>query len=158
MCYYCKQAHHDVEQLVERSSGQIKATIRFNVDVSDKENEGYQIASRLLQIHMTRHEKDSRMALNEVYDEATDLKQWIVKHDGEIDTSIEEILSDQKQWCQDNDINFTPAFYVNGKLFPFEYEKTDLLYFVDDLIELEKENRTQVIDDLLPPILKKKSS
>ena len=48
------------------------------------------------------------------------------------DTSILDL---QRQWCQDNGVNFTPAFFVEGKEFPRAYERNELTFFIDDLIE-----------------------
>ena len=35
-------------------------------------------------------------------------------------------------------LNFTPAFLFNGFIFPQKYEKEDILYFVQDLVEDEE--------------------
>ena len=49
------------------------------------------------------------------------------------------ILRREKEWCVQNKINFTPEILVNGRSFPLEYERSDLLYFIDDIIDEEKQ-------------------
>ncbi len=42
-------------------------------------------------------------------------------------------------WCKENAINFTPEVLINGKSFPKEYNRTDLIFFIEDLEENSQE-------------------
>jgi hypothetical protein len=44
-------------------------------------------------------------------------------------------LEKQSSWCLKNAINFTPEILINGHSFPKEYDRTDLVYFIEDLYE-----------------------
>ena len=53
-------------------------------------------------------------------------------------------LESQKNWCTANAINFTPEILVNGNSFPKEYDREELIYFIEDLNE----------NDSVTPVLK----
>lgn len=135
LCYYCKEAHRDMEQLLNRIGDKISLTIRFNANINNLNYGLYPIASRLLDIYNIKGENEILKVLNEVYDDAVNLEHWLENQSQELSKSYDSILETQSLWCKSNAINFTPAFYVNGKLFPKEYYRTDFIYFIDDLLE-----------------------
>ena len=51
---------------------------------------------------------------------------------------INEILESQFIWNKKNELTFTPAIIINGYHFPDEYERNDLLYFINELVEDEQ--------------------
>ena len=53
--------------------------------------------------------------------------------------TYQEILKNEKNWCASNKINFTPALLINGRQYPKEYGRMDLLYFLEELIEEQEE-------------------
>jgi hypothetical protein len=50
------------------------------------------------------------------------------------------ILKKDNDWCTSNKINFTPEILINGKSFPNEYDRGDLIYFIEDLIDESESN------------------
>ena len=44
-------------------------------------------------------------------------------------------LEDQKEWCGQNKINFTPEILVNGYSFPKEYDRKDISFLIEELNE-----------------------
>ena len=135
-CYYCKEAHQDIEQLLEKNKNHISVTIRFNVSKEVHHQQAYQVASMLLSVYQAEGIAACQKLLREVYEEKVQLKQWLQEHPYQFDTKwAENILSAQRAWCTHHNINFTPAFYLNDKLFPKAYQRTDLQYFIDDLYE-----------------------
>ena len=46
---------------------------------------------------------------------------------------INEILYEQFSWNQKNKITYTPAIIINNHLFSKEYDRNDLIYFINDL-------------------------
>ena len=135
LCHYCKQAHKDVERLLNSHYDQVKLVIRFNSNASNKEGVAYKITSRLLQLYATKEEAAFREILNEVYAENIDLSQWLKKETITTKDSYHQVLTQQEDWCKSNNINFTPAIYINGRQFPVEYDRSDLAFFIEDLME-----------------------
>ncbi|UOB17716.1 vitamin K epoxide reductase family protein [Abyssalbus ytuae] len=133
-CYYCKSAHFDIEKIISQHSKNLKVTIRFNVP-QNTDNISHQVASRLIELYYNKHIDDFKMAINEAYSDKSDLKKWISKWGKSKSELAIDLLNQQKEWCNKNNLNFTPALLVNGRQFPKEYNRSDLNYFIDDLIE-----------------------
>ncbi|MCG8332199.1 MAG: thioredoxin domain-containing protein, partial [Chitinophagales bacterium] len=75
-CYYCKEAHQDIEQLLEKNKDRISITIRFNVSKKAHHHLAYQVASILLSVYQAEGIAACRELLHEVYQEKVELKQW----------------------------------------------------------------------------------
>ena len=133
-CYFCKQMHEDLQAFLKEAAEDIRVIIRFNVDPAKKEDKVYRLTSVLLDIYNQKGGEALMNALHEVYAENVDLEKWI-QGSKKPQISYEKILATQRNWCQTNDLNFTPLLIVNGKPFPQEYDKGDLIYFMEDLME-----------------------
>lgn len=132
LCGYCKEAHRLVTGLLKRKDETLHITIRFNV--SDDENApSRNIALRLIEIYNNAGEEVCLHAMDDIYGEVAPIA-WLKKWE-EPSPQYVETLASQKRWCMQNGINFTPEVLVNGQSFPKEYNLTDLLYFVDELLE-----------------------
>ncbi len=134
LCFFCKKAHQDIEYLLDQSNNSIKVIIRFNVDVSNKDSLLYKVVSGLLYIYHERGEGYALKALKEVYKEGVDLQKWVDSQIYKKTSYFDNLLIDQYEWCKKNAVNFTPALYLNNRLFPSEYDKSDLIYFIDEFI------------------------
>lgn len=136
-CYYCKSAHNDLERLLEKHGDKINLTIRFNVP-KDINNPAHRTAITLLQMFHSDYPNFEK-ALNEAYGQNVNLDNWLKKWKStNTDNSYEHVLNDEKEWCAANGIHFTPALYVNGKQYPKMYDRNDLQYFIEDLLELNE--------------------
>lgn len=133
-CGHCREAHALIQPLLSRYGKQIQVCIRFNVNTTTPGNLSVRAAARLLEIYHTRGEQIGLQALHEIYggmDTETFLHKW---HEVS-DSSYQNILKEESAWCQLNKIDFTPEILINGFSFPNEYDRSDLLYFIDDLLE-----------------------
>lgn len=135
LCIYCKSAHNDLKGLLRRNHDNFRILIRFNVPTKNEENLDYRVTCRLLELYSYEPKEMVFEALNEVYLDNKDLNIWLSKWGEVKDTSFKYLLERQQQWCHSNGINFTPAVLINGREFPKEYERGDIAYFVEDLIE-----------------------
>ena len=144
LCFYCKAAHADLETVLKNKAKDIKLTIRFNGGAEHKDSVVYKVTSRLLELYHTESDDSLQTALHEAFDDAVDFDVWLDKWGGVHSSIYDGILEMEDRWCQENAVHFTPAVYINGYLFPKEYNRTDLTFFIDDLSEMiEKENRKQ---------------
>ncbi len=136
LCSFCKATHQAVENLLKTNNNSLKIIIRFNININDKTDISYKIASILVNIY----KKDSticRKAMHTIYSENVDIKKWLDTYKKYLATDTFKILETQKQWCINNSINFTPATYLNQRAYPNAYDLTDLSLFLE---ELETEN------------------
>ncbi|MEZ4874228.1 MAG: vitamin K epoxide reductase family protein [Flavobacteriaceae bacterium] len=147
-CSYCKQAHRDIEQILQTSKNRVKIIVRFIVDPSKKESDLYKLVSQLLYLYHTQGEAKTIMALDLLYGPASNPKQWIENQTITYNDVYNKTMELQKQWATENGINFTPALYLNDRQFPKEYNRTDIVPFLEDFIEnyaQEKEAKVSMI-------------
>jgi len=147
LCFYCKEAHRDLMNVLQASKNKVKVVIRFAVNVEDKESDFYKITAGLLHIYNTQNPESIKIALEEVFDEDANHKKWLSTIEHPSNGLYDPILHQQFDWCKKNQINFTPALILLGKKFPDEYNRTDINYFVDDLIE--ENNKNEIINSEL---------
>ncbi|GAA3638678.1 vitamin K epoxide reductase family protein [Flavivirga jejuensis] len=150
LCLYCKETHEDIEKLLNKFSEEVKVTICFNVSSEDKNSIIYKVVNRLLKIHDSEPERITRKALNEVYEKNADLDKWLLKW-GKIDAEYNDYnttIELQHQWYKKNNIDYTPAIYLNDKPFPKHYRVNEISFFIEDLISQIKLEKTS--DDFVP--------
>lgn len=133
MCGYCKESHQVIEKILKNENANIQISIRFNVQ-PDEEAKGTKIAAKILELYHTTNVKNCLYALSDIYSEM-DADTWLNKWGKTINKEYLTTLKYEKEWCSKNKINFTPALLLNGQQYPKEYDKMDLLYFIDELIE-----------------------
>lgn len=151
LCGHCKSAHELVAPLLERFRDRVKLCIRFSVRVEHPEDVSVRIAARLLEIYHTESEEMILEALHDAYGQVQ-IKDWLGKWGEHHNSTYLETLKMESSWCGQNGINFTPEILVNGRSFPNDYERVDLLYFIEDLIEeYESQARqtAQSVNDLV---------
>jgi uncharacterized membrane protein len=138
LCGHCKSAHKVVEQLLELKENNIQISIRFNVNTKDENSIAIKIALRLLELYHLKREQECLEAMQDIYGKLAPTI-WLEKWGEAKNQKYIGVLNAESHWCEQNNINFTPEILVNGRSFPMEYDRSDLIYFVDDIIEEEIE-------------------
>ncbi|CAM1339564.1 vitamin K epoxide reductase family protein [Tenacibaculum aestuarii] len=137
-CGHCRPVHTHIDEILKKFNNNVKIKIRFNINPSDQNSDVVKITSRLLEIYESKGEKECLSAMDDIYrgeKPNTWLKKWgECKHK---ELYISE-LERENNWCKDNNINFTPEILINGRSFPKEYNRTDLIFFIEDLEETTK--------------------
>ncbi|RPH33143.1 MAG: hypothetical protein EHM93_06320 [Bacteroidales bacterium] len=147
LCGFCKEAHLLVEKIIPLNDKSINTIIRFNVN-DDPNSLDSKISLRLLEIYNLDGDEACLAAMHDIYSNTTPNK-WLVKWGEPSKPEYKTTLTQEKEWCKQQSINFTPEILVNGRSFPKEYDKVDLLGFVDEMIEEETETantRTHELD------------
>jgi uncharacterized membrane protein len=137
LCFYCKSVHTLIEKILKQNPDDVTVTIRFNINTQDKSNLGYKVISKLHEIYFKDGKNHCLKAMNEAYEDNVNLNTWIDKWGESSLGKYDQLLNMQQNWCINNIINFTPALFINGRAFPKEYDRSDLVYFIDDLVENE---------------------
>ena len=135
-CGHCKPVHNIIEGILKKYSEQVKIIIRFNINISNKTNDAFKIVSNLMHLYNNDKIEDCKLAMHDAYGGLVP-KDWMLKWENyTINTNkILDILKQQKDWCADNNLNFTPAILINGYQFPRVYERKDLMFFIEELGE-----------------------
>ncbi len=134
-CGHCKPVHKHIDEILHRYHQNVKIITRFTINAKDKEDNLVKISSRLLEIHDKKGEVVCLEAMSEIYKEGNTeawLKKWGSCND--INYYVSE-LEKGSNWCKESAINFTPEILINGKSFPKEYNRTDLIFFIEELEE-----------------------
>ena len=135
-CGYCKQAHEILEKLLKKYPEDISAQIRFNY-FSDNSNKEY---TQLLQLLNATYKNESEQIFLNL------LENWLVNKDLkkiksqtspiEKEDSLDSFIAIANE-NKDNNFTFTPLLLINGYQFPDKYDREDIFYFIDDLLEEE---------------------
>jgi uncharacterized membrane protein len=144
MCGHCKAVHILAQDILRRYSDSVKLTIRFNINPNDPLSSAVKITTRLLELHYENGHETSLKAMDDIYGDYT-TEQWLKKWDE--CTQPKKyllILQNEYSWCTDNSINFTPDILINGQSYPKVYDRKDLIYFIEDLIEQFEINSPQI--------------
>ena len=130
-CGFCKNAHEILEKILEKFPTQISAQIRFNY--FDDDNEEY---TQLLKVFKNEFSNNQKGFLNLLSD-------WFQNRNfGKIsENNIENVnIANIIKIAEENKVNsltFTPILLINGYQFPDNYDREDIFYFIDDLLEEE---------------------
>ncbi|MGH1520712.1 vitamin K epoxide reductase family protein [Chryseobacterium sp. JK1] len=136
-CGFCKDAHKLAEGLLEKYPNDVSLQMRFNYN-PERTNEKYtQLISDLTHIYHNKYEKDFLHAIETWFETKDESK--INALSGGVTTS--EDLNPLVEMSVDNSnagLSFTPIFIINGYQFPDKYDREDLLFFIDELLDDEE--------------------
>jgi Thioredoxin/Vitamin K epoxide reductase family len=136
-CGYCKEAHTIVEEILKKHKDSLCVDFRFNFNVEDGNDQFEKVHQKLIQIYFDNGQEAFLTALHNWF-ENKDESQLIVPEKSKItDFKISEILLEQYLMNQANEISFTPALIINQYQYPKMYDRKELVYFINDLVEDE---------------------
>lgn len=133
-CRFCGEAHGTLKEIYAKNSNDISLQVRFNF--ADKEiSEQNRNIFKILNHYYSVSEAHFLDALAFWY-KGRDYDSFI-KRFGSFNNQNIDLIQVINQENILNGLNFTPAFLVNGYIYPKIYEKEDILYFIQDLIDDE---------------------
>lgn len=131
-CGFCKDAHVIVEKLLRNPD--ISAQIRFNYFPENADENPGLLISIFKNIMENESEKALLEAINFWY-EKKDIEVFKKKYSAFLnETDLSEII-EMAEENKANNLTFTPIFLINGYKFPEKYDREDIFYFLDDLLE-----------------------
>ncbi|WP_298516912.1 vitamin K epoxide reductase family protein [uncultured Kordia sp.] len=131
LCGYCTAAFESYDKLVSTYGNDIQLEFIFNVP-PDEKHKSTQIASRLVDLY-TQDPAKSYAALKEWFANRN-VETWQEKFGISENAMAVEVLDTHREWCNINDIHYTPASILNDQFFPKTYEIKDLPLFIQDMI------------------------
>lgn len=135
LCSYCRDAHFELESILKNNLEDICLIIRFSVGADNTEDIMYRVVSRVHELFHSIPIESLWLALDEIYSVDVDFTKWLIKWGSPEESQFLEVFEKQKEWSQNNEINFTPALFVNGSKYPNEYDFKHLSFFIEDLKE-----------------------
>lgn len=133
-CDYCKKAHISIQKIVARYGDRIMHNTILNVDIHDEYDNDKLICQNLMAMQL-RGEKEKFAAALDVWFMNENESKWLTTYTSELDElTVEQAFVNQKKWCIQNQIDFTPGLFINGYFYPQIYAIDHLDYFIQDLL------------------------
>ncbi|MFE3867526.1 vitamin K epoxide reductase family protein [Flavobacterium sp. LS2P90] len=137
-CGHCHKAFQDAFELVSKFPQKVFLNVLFNINPENNNNPYKVVVESLLAINNSNLGKMEE-AISDWHIKKMGLDAWKEKWAVDtIDMKVNNQMYQQYTWCLENEFNYTPVKIVNDKLFPNEYEISELKYFLNDFSE-EKE-------------------
>jgi uncharacterized membrane protein len=134
-CDHCHKTFQEAFDLVLRYPDKIFLNVLFNINPENAENPYKPVVERLLAINRATPGKTVE-AISDWHIKKIGLKKWLKKwHVDSVSIMINQEIQKQYEWCSKNNFNYTPVKIVNEKVFPGEYELSELKYFLNDFTE-----------------------
>jgi len=132
-CIFCKDVHYLIKDILAKYEEDIFIRLHFNANISKDSAESNLIHRNLVNKYL--QDKDNFLsALNYNIDELKDIGKEYSIVSPLTNKFIDEILNEQFIWNNLNNINYTPAIYINSFFYPEKYYLADLEYFIKELI------------------------
>jgi hypothetical protein len=135
-CGYCKDLHTIIENILDRYKDIVCIDFHFHFNAEKNNEKSKLIHQKLIQIYYNDGQVEFIKQLRNWFENRDETKLICNSFDVNND-EIDLLLKNQFQWNQENDLNFTPAILINGYRFPKEYERSDLIHFINDLFDDE---------------------
>ncbi|KMQ66008.1 ABC transporter permease [Chryseobacterium angstadtii] len=134
-CGFCKDGHKIMEGLLEKYPDDISVQIRFNYSPERADEKYTKLLSAFSSIYHNKPQNEFLKAVEEWFETRDENK--IAALSG---STAQEDLTPFIEMTKDNSsagLNFTPIFILNGYQFPDKYDREDIWFFVDELMEDE---------------------
>lgn len=134
-CGHCKNVHEILDKILENHRDDLKIKIIFKTYIDTDKEEVKTLFRNLYQIYLDKGEKAFEEAIR-FWFMSKDLKffnnQYSFNAD---DAQVDAIYRIKNDWCVQNGITYTPAIFINGYEYPNSYERENLEYFINELVE-----------------------
>jgi uncharacterized membrane protein/thiol-disulfide isomerase/thioredoxin len=136
-CGFCKDAHKIVENLIQKYPDNISVQMRFNYTPNPKMEKSTDLISDFTYTYKNKPQQEFLNLIEywfETRDEAkTREKAGTNSNNENLNPLI--IMSEENKAAG---LNFTPIILINGYQFPEHYDREDIYYFIDELVEDEE--------------------
>ncbi|GAA4774230.1 MULTISPECIES: vitamin K epoxide reductase family protein [Flavobacterium] len=134
-CKFCEEAHEILEQILLKYHDHIQIQVIFKVDFENSDEKAKLFFKKLLGIYFSKGKQEFRKAIKYWY-KFKSIEKWtsesLIVEDFD---KMDDLLIKQNEWCSVNNVNYTPAIFVNGYEYPKLYERENLEFFINELIE-----------------------
>lgn len=133
-CGFCKDAHHLLENILKKYKDEVSLQVRFNFE--ENADHPYQELISAFDF-LYKEQKTKMLEAVALWYNNRDLQ--MLKNKFNLPTTIISLNDyvDIGNENNENQFNFTPTILINGYQFPKIYDREDIQYFFEDLIEDE---------------------
>jgi uncharacterized membrane protein/glutaredoxin len=132
-CGHCKEAHEIMDAILAKHHNdvQIQVILKTNLETENEVNK--KLFRSLMGIYKQEGETTFTIALKSWFDNKN-IEEWFSLFPINTTTEFDSIFNNQYKWCKENDLNFTPAIFVNGYEFPKIYDRKNLEFYINELV------------------------
>nr|WP_315170976.1 thioredoxin domain-containing protein [uncultured Flavobacterium sp.] len=134
-CGYCKDAHTMIEEIIQKYYDTVCFDIRFNFNNEYSDDTSKKIHQQLVAIYFEQGQEAFMKALKHWFEYKSEKELSSLFIDKEIEFKINMLLEEQFKWNQKNNLSYTPAIIINQFVFPKQYERNELIHFINELSE-----------------------
>jgi protein-disulfide isomerase/uncharacterized membrane protein len=136
-CEYCKEAHTIITAILQKYPETVCFDIRFNFDENQNDEKSKKIHQQLVAIYFNQGQAIFMKALHDWFETKDDNKLDSMATTGINELKLNLILDEQFNWNQANNLSYTPAIIINNYIFPKQYDRKNLIHFINDLSDDE---------------------
>ncbi len=136
-CGHCAATHTLIEEILKTHKDFVSVDFRFNFNKESNDELSEKIHQKLVRIYYDNGEDAFLEALRNWFKNKDDSQLITSIKSSLSDLKINEILQEQYLTNQTNEIAFTPAIIIRQHQYPKMYDRAELVYFINDLIEDE---------------------
>ena len=135
-CGYCKEVYKVLEKII-KNYPDISIQLRFNYLPNATDDNLTILISTFRNIYKKQGQKILFEAIN-FWHNKNNIEQFKKKYEQFIyETEMSGIIELAKE-NKDFELTYTPQILINNYLFPNIYDREDILYFIDELLEDEE--------------------
>jgi len=136
-CGFCAEAHTIIEDILEKHPEEVCFYINFNFNSEQDDEKSKKVYQQLVAIYYSQGQEVFMKTLHNWFEDKDENKLSGITIDGQNELKINEILNEQFRWNQKNDFTYTPAILINQYVFPKQYDRKELIHFINDLSDDE---------------------
>lgn len=134
-CGHCKDVHVLLNKILLSKIKYVNLKIVMNVDLENAGDEDKNFLRVLMNVRFNDGEHEFNNALKSWFENGN-IDFWFEKYDKIENTMmIDEFYNKQYEWCKINGYYSTPILLINGYKYPKFYERNQLEFFINDIIE-----------------------
>lgn len=133
-CGHCKGAHEIIDAILHKHQNDVQIQVILKTNLETESEEGKKLCSSLMGIYKQQGEAAFMKALKSWFDNKN-LAEWFGLFPATSTNEFDGIFNIQRKWCEENNYNFTPSIFVNGYEYPQIYNRNNLPFYINELVE-----------------------
>lgn len=135
-CGPCAKAHLQLDELLNRFAGKVRILVRLLCRANDEKDKRTIAVKAILQkARVINNDIELQRMLTDWF-ELMNLEKWVDKWKPAKSIEANARSKQHSKWVEDNAIQFTPTFFVNGHKLPGRYNLKDVEILIPQLAEI----------------------
>lgn len=134
-CGHCKKVHQILDSILDKHFDNIQIQIIIKANLENETEDKKSFYRTLVDLYLNQGQDKFRYALNYWF-ENNNIDNWLTLFKSEKNNvnEIDAIYKEHNDWTSKNDLNYTPVLFINGFIYPNNYDRENLEFYINDLI------------------------